>query len=165
MLIWKGVKNITRSETDDEKEITDESHCMADGYGTVYRFFSVGGMAKEAEAQSIQLLNPSQNSRGNVTWDCVWFGSYPQTEVIRATDTTLIAVMKEKNKYYEMKYQTVSEASWKAITGAKYNQNGDATVNGVKYRRIRWGDTTLAKYYDSFSMGSNKMEYGISLCI
>ncbi|MCQ2495821.1 MAG: DUF6273 domain-containing protein [Lachnospiraceae bacterium] len=57
----------------------------------------------------------------------VYFGSYPQTEVTGKKLT-------------------------KAITGAKYDKNGVATVKGVKYKRISSADATYvspsnSKYY------------------
>lgn len=47
----------------------------------------------------------------------VYFGEYPQTEV-------------------------TGKALTKAITGAKYNKNGVATVKGVRYKRISMNDAT-----------------------
>ena len=52
----------------------------------------------------------------------VYFGSYPQTEVTGKKLT-------------------------KAITGAKYDKNGVATVNGVKYKRISSADATYVDTY------------------
>ena len=31
------------------------------------------------------LQNPTKNSSGDTVWDCIWFGSYPQAEVIPHT--------------------------------------------------------------------------------
>lgn len=45
------------------------------------------------------------------TWDHVYFGSYPQTEVMEDELT-------------------------EAITGASYDSNGDAWVHGVRYRKV-----------------------------
>ena len=55
-------------------------------------------------------------------WSYVYFGSYPQSEV---TGNALTA----------------------AITGASYDENGDAWVNGTKYRRISKGDTNNTDYF------------------
>ncbi len=49
----------------------------------------------------------------NTDWSYVYFGSYPQTEVVVTGDEPT-----------------------EAITGASYNADGDAWVNGTKYRRI-----------------------------
>ncbi len=47
------------------------------------------------------------------TWDCVWFGAYPQTEV---TESSALA-----------------SAAWDAC--------GNATVDGVRYKRILRSDS------------------------
>lgn len=55
-------------------------------------------------------------------WSYVYFGSYPQTEV-------------------------TGDALTAAITGASYDVNGDAWVNGTKYRRISKSDTNYDGYF------------------
>lgn len=57
-------------------------------------------------------------------WSYVYFGSYPQTEVMGDNLTS-------------------------AITGASYDANGDAWVNGIKYRRISKSDTNYDYYFGS----------------
>ncbi len=121
-----------------------------------------GFMAEKAEA-AVQIDDPvirdsSQLTSGQkVTWDCVWFGSYPQSEVVCETDTDRISELTGGS--YENQYVTVSNAQWNKITGASYNNYGDATVDGVKYRRLsktdavrtasgsssyyEWGDDTV----------------------
>ncbi|MBO5523771.1 MAG: hypothetical protein J5986_08885, partial [Roseburia sp.] len=55
-------------------------------------------------------------------WSYVYFGSYPQPEV-------------------------TGDALTAAITGAAYDSNGDAWVNGTKYRRISKSDTNNTDYF------------------
>ena len=55
-------------------------------------------------------------------WSYVYFGSYPQSEVPRDAVTA-------------------------AISGAAYDSNGDAWVNGTKYRRISRNDTNNDYYF------------------
>ena len=57
-------------------------------------------------------------------WSYVYFGSYPQSEVTGAALTS-------------------------AITEATYDNNGDAWVNGTKYRRISKSDTNHTYYFGS----------------
>lgn len=57
-------------------------------------------------------------------WSYVYFGSYPQSEV-------------------------TGDALTAAITGAVYDNNGDAWVSGTKYRRIRRSDTNNTDYFGS----------------
>ncbi len=55
-------------------------------------FIPAGLMAEKAEAATT-LKNPrivedsSMDAGQKVTWDCVWFGSYPQSEVVCETDS------------------------------------------------------------------------------
>ncbi len=59
----------------------------------------------------------------NVTWDCIYMGSYPQTEV-----------KKEDAVYAELKNAT----GW--------DGNNDITISGQKYRRMTKEDATLSRY-------------------
>ncbi len=64
-----------------------------------------------------------QNDGSDYTdWSYIYFGSYPQAEV------------------------TGSELTDK-ITGASYNTDGDAWVDGIKYRRISENDTNNTSYF------------------
>lgn len=61
--------------------------------------------------------NPSYNrDTGKAVWSRLYFGNYPQTEV---KDSGLIP----------------------GIVQAGYNEDGDACVDGIKYRRIKQGST------------------------
>ena len=55
------------------------------------------------------------------------------------------------NTYYETTYQSVNSDEFKKIQDAPYDKNGDATVNGVKYRRIN--------SEDGFTSGSSLYNY------
>ena len=58
-----------------------------------------------------------------VTWDCVYFGSYPQSEI----------TSKDGSVYNKLKNAT----SW---------DNNDTTIDGVKYRRLKGEDATQHAY-------------------
>lgn len=64
-----------------------------------------------------------------VTWDCVYFGSYPQSEVT-SKDGSI--------------YNTLKNA-----TG--WDENNDITIGGTKYRRLKGEDAT---YYDTSDSSS-----------
>lgn len=93
-----------------------------------------------------------------VTWDCVWFGSYPQSEVVCETDTERISQL--TNRDYKIQYVTVSSTQWDKIKGAKYDRYGEATVDGIKYRRLSQNDALYASsgscYYN---WGSDTVRY------
>lgn len=60
------------------------------------------------------------DAKQKVTWDCVWFGSYPQSEVESG----------------EEEYTTLQNATgW---------SNNEVTIDGVKYRRMKKGDATYS---------------------
>ncbi len=63
----------------------------------------------------------SMQAGQKVTWDCIWFGSYPQSE-ITSSDSL---------------YNTLQNA-------AGWDANGDITLEDSKYRRIKKGDATFA---------------------
>ncbi len=50
--------------------------------------------------------NDSMAAEQKVTWDCVWFGSYPQTEVVLKGSESETKLEKEMNSFYETKYES-----------------------------------------------------------
>lgn len=70
------------------------------------------------------VADSSMDAKQKVTWDCVWFGAYPQSEV---TDENIYATLKN-------------------ATG--WDENNDIIINGSKYRRLKGEDAT---YYNQNS--------------
>ena len=70
----------------------------------------------------------SMDAGQKVTWDCVYFGNYPQSE-ITSKDSSI--------------YNTLKNA-----TG--WDENNDITIGGTKYRRLKGEDAT---YYSSNEEG------------
>lgn len=87
----------------------------------------------ELMAQSVVVSNPlvvadsSMEAGQRATWDCVWFGSYPQTEV------------------------TSSDSLYASLRFASWNADGDAWVGGAKYKRISKSDATDSENWPSSS--------------
>ena len=85
------------------------------------------------KVQAASISNPrivkdsSMDAGQKVTWDCVYFGSYPQSEVT------------SKDSVYN---------TLKSATG--WDSNNDITVNGTKYRRLKGEDATYYTW-DSLS--------------
>ena len=110
-------------------------------------FFGMSLTLSKVQAAQHTLSNPrivkdsSMKAGQKVTWDCVYFGSYPQTEVVESGSEEETA-LKGMNRYYITKYQSVNSNAFAAIENASYDANGDATVGGTKYRRIKAGDAT-----------------------
>ena len=119
-----------------------------------------GLMAEKAEAATT-LKNPrivedsSMDAGQKVTWDCVWFGSYPQSEVVCETDSDAIANLETMNTNFGVEYSKVSESIWNSIVNASYDSNGDAKVGNVKYRRIKKGDATHVMSGNDYNYNRN----------
>lgn len=84
-------------------------------------------------------IDSSMTAGQNVTWDCVWFGSYPQAEVVSsaddytAMDKSILKngdIIEDSNLYSKLQ----SASGW--------SSNNDITVDGNKYRRAKKSDAT-----------------------
>ncbi len=95
--------------------------------------------ASEQESGLDSLASPrivpdgSMEAGQKVTWDCVWFGSYPQAEVVPASEK-YTAVEKELLAEGEVVSDDKLYQKLKSATG--WDEQGDITVDGEKYRRI-----------------------------
>ncbi len=110
----------------------------------LYAFFI---QPKQTEAGENKLSNPcivsdnSMEAGQKVTWDCIWFGSYPQSEVIPANEeyTALKEGLLQNGDLIrdDALYQTLCLAE-------DWNEQGDIVIDGNKYRRIKKKDATYA---------------------
>lgn len=117
------------------------------------------GNLNQVQAEEISLESPrieneeSMQSGQKVTWDCIWFGRYPQTEIVDKKETcgTTGKSWGKESDYEENKqlYQMLKESSG-------WDRNGDLTLGGVKYRRIKYSDATSATTSD----GAGKYTWG-----
>ena len=83
----------------------------------------------------------SMTAEQKVTWDCVWFGSYPQAEVVpSANDYT--AVDKSMRKSGDIIEDSGLYNKLKSASG--WNANNDITLDGNQYRRMKKSDATYA---------------------
>lgn len=99
------------------------------------------GLLNEVEAAislsvPVSVTDSTMNSGKKVTWDCVYFGSYPQTEV--KSDDPVYAKL------------TSSSTIW---------VDGDTTCDGEKYRRIQSSDATYIGSKDSFYRWDSSYHY------
>ena len=102
---------------------------------------------KAAKAASVTLQNPrivkddSMKAGQKVTWDCIWFGSYPQREVVAdaaSYDAIFIG-------YYNPKIDIIEDAALfqKLETAGGWSDN-EITLDGNKYRRMKQEDATYS---------------------
>ena len=84
-------------------------------------FRNMGKVQAAATLQNPRIVKDSSMDAGQrVTWDCVWFGSYPQSEVTE----------KDGDIYNTLKNAT----GW--------DSNNDITIGNTKYRRLKGEDAT-----------------------
>ncbi len=99
-------------------------------------------ISADAKETSTTLKNPqivedsSMESGQKVTWDCVWFGNYPQTEIVDKPETSGCY---GKDSSSDSDYK-VDATLYEKLKGATYDSNGDTTIDGTKYRRINASD-------------------------
>lgn len=101
------------------------------------------------KTRAVSLSNPritedsSMGAGQKVTYDCVWFGSYPQAEVINTTMNAGYTAI--GSEYRQADDLIVSDAVYAALQNAtEWDSNGDIILSGAKYRRIRKTDATYA---------------------
>ena len=102
---------------------------------------------KEAKAASVTLQNPrivkdySMEAGQKVTWDCIWFGSYPQREVV-ADAAGYDAIYKD---YYNPQTDIIGDAALfqKLETASGWSDN-ELLLDGNKYRRMKKEDATYS---------------------
>lgn len=107
----------------------------------------------ETETDDIELLVPSYNginapSAG--TFDCIWFGEYPQAEVV-ATKADMIYAVGET--YLDAKDYIVDSTLYKQLVSASWDDNNDTTIGSSRYHRIyrdnaTYATTDISGYYN-----------------
>ena len=97
----------------------------------------MGKVQAETTLQNPRIVKDSSMDAGQkVTWDCVWFGSYPQSEIVKEGSKEE-KTLKRVNNIHKVKYDVVNEKSFKEISNAQYNEESDAVINGERYKRLR----------------------------
>ncbi|OUQ62903.1 hypothetical protein B5E53_16910 [Eubacterium sp. An11] len=110
------------------------------------------GMIKKVEAATV-VNNPrivpdsSMEAGQKVTWDCIWFGNYPQTEVV-LEGSEEESRLEKMAASYGITYESVDSNTYTSIEDANYNSNDDTVINGVKYRRLKGKDAHSQLSYD-----------------
>ena len=92
--------------------------------------------------------NSQMESGREVTWDCVWFGSYPQREVIPESFQGLYIL---ENMWYEKDTSAiVDDAIYQKLQNAdNWDANNEIILDGEKYRRISQDDAKQVMDYET----------------
>lgn len=98
---------------------------------------------KTAEASTIKLKNPRKSTKtsGNskITWDCIYYGIYPQREVIADKDG--LAVM----KYSKNAFIVDADLYSRLLDVTNWDKNNEAVIDGERYKRQVYANDN--KYY------------------
>lgn len=91
-----------------------------------------------------------------VTWDCIWFGNYPQTEIVAEPSQCGTY----GNEYWgsEDDYE-VNIGLYVKLQRATYDSCGDTTISGVKYRRIKKEDAVYVGEGSNYYSWSDSSTY------
>lgn len=76
-----------------------------------------------------------------VTWDTIYYGYYPQTEIV--SEVSQCGSAKKQTWSLESDYEIAPEV-YEKLEKAKYTAQGDTIVDGVKYRRVGTENRTYA---------------------
>ena len=119
----------------------------------LFQLFPIGSGNNLNKVQAATTLNnprtvadSSMNAKQKVTWDCVWFGAYPQSEV-------------------------TSGDIYNRLKNAKgWDGNNDIVIDGNKYRRLKGEDATYylsnsANQYNWNNNYTNCYTYFFVVCI
>ena len=137
------------------------------------KVFEVCSEQKLKSGTSVHLRNPrwsidpSMTAGQKVTWDCIWFGSYPQREVI-ADESSYDAVFRGEDDsalgYYNKESDVIEDAElFSELENATgWDKNGDITIGDSKYRRMKKEDATFSGEPDDAKPDAYKWNDSIS---
>ncbi len=100
--------------------------------------------------------DPDMIADQKVTWDCVWFGSYPQAEVVPSAED-YIGVAESMMKDGDIIVDSSLYDELQKTNG--WGENNDIEINGNKYRRMRHSDATFATTPVTETTGKSSKRY------
>ena len=119
---------------------------------TMTAWLMPGDLAAAQADAAVKLQNPvivedaSMESGQKVTWDCIYFGSYPQREVIadEAAYDSLFRGNDTVKGYYNKDTDVIEDPALvdKLETAKDWERNIDITIDGSRYRRMTKTEAT-----------------------
>ena len=105
------------------------------------------GIGESVSAARRTLVGPSKDKEGVVTWDCVYFGNYPQSDVTG-------------QKKEPIKWRVLSVEGDDAFLVA--DKNLDAQRYNNTYVDVTWETSTIRSWLNGYGKGSNVCEMDYS---
>lgn len=106
-----------------------------------------GNVSAQTTVNNPRIVEDSTMQAGQkVTWDCIWFGRYPQTEIV-GQDSGCGTYGKSWGE--DSDYEVDSDL-YQLLKNKKsgWSSNGDLTVNGTTYHRVQCDDATYGTTKD-----------------
>ena len=100
--------------------------------------------------ENVTLSNPvvvadsTMNAGQKATWDCVWFGSFPQAEVVNSEEMIAAAIPKNYMEYLEDDGFIVDSSLYDRLQNANGWIDNEIVIDGERYRRMKKSDATYA---------------------
>lgn len=98
----------------------------------------------------------SMKAGQKVTWDCIWFGSYPQAEII-SSNRKYTALPESLLKTGDLIKNDRLYKMLQLATG--WDEQGDIVIDGDKYRRIKKKDANYTSDGSGYYQWRNETEY------
>ena len=135
---------------------------------TVMSLLLLAKLKKGKSVKAVHLKKPrrvvdqSMASGQKVIWDCVWFGSYPQREVIvdGASYNAVFSVDVSNSDYYNKETDIIEDAELfsELENTIGWDKNGDITIGESRYHRMKNEDATFSDEPDTYK-GNNSISY------
>ena len=113
-------------------------------------------MAAESLKNPDIVTDSSMQSGRKVIYDCVWFGSYPQTEIVDQAST---CGTYKKTWALSSDYEANTTLYSTLENSDKWDANGDVVIADVKYRRIKSEDATYSESTSSYYKWNSTERY------
>lgn len=108
---------------------------------------------EEKGTKSLPVSNPriqsdsSMESGQKVTWDCVWFGSYPQVEIVASIEN-YTSVDNEVLKDGDIIENSKLYSALESATG--WDSKNEIILDGERYRRMKMEDASATSPLDGY---------------
>ena len=92
-----------------------------------------------------------------VTWDCVWFGSYPQREVVASAESCGTY----GRDYYSTDDYILDSSLYSKLQSASWDSKDETTIDGNKYRRMTVSDALCesSAFSESYNWSNSSESY------
>lgn len=92
------------------------------------------------------LSTPDRTISDYRTWDCIWYGTYPQTEIFKYKNDYKYANGELYDETLSVQEGIINMVLYNTLEKAAWDNKNDTVIDGVKYHRITKDDYHPDKY-------------------